>query len=124
MALLPDGRVEEGGRPLSGGGSDIAPSFATRAHTTKHKSKAGPSDNGNERTAAREAYTDIEGVKRDTGGGFRKHALAMLTPCARPSAGRSAHLHMPHAHAFGFLSFFRARAEQGEPSDTGERETR
>ena len=115
---------KKGDVPCRGAALTFAPSFATRAHTTKHKSKAGPSDYGNEQTAAREAYTDIEGVKRDKGGGVRKHALAMLTPCARPSAGRSAHLHMPHAHAFGFLSFFRARAEQGEPSDAGGRETR
>ena len=114
---------KKGDVPCRGAALTFAPSFATRAHTTKHKSKDGPSDYGNEQTAAREAYTDTERVKRDRGEGGSKtcarYAHAMRTPF-----GRSAHLHMPHAHAFGFLSFFRARAEQGEPSDAGGRETR
>ena len=95
---LMDGQ-KKGDGACRGAALTFAPSFATRAHTTKHKSKDGPSDYGNEQTAAREAYTDTERVKRDRGEGVSKtcvrYALAMRTPSDR-SVGSSAHVSCAH----------------------------
>ena len=85
---------KKGDVPCRGAALTFAPSFATRAHTTKHKSKAGPPAYGNEQTAAREAYTDIEGVQRDRGGvskTWARYARPLRTPFGR-SVGSFAHV--------------------------------